>query len=103
MEIRGERVLAARRTEVWRALNVPAVLQRCLAGCDSFECNGENKYRVTVKLEVRPVSRARRLQLEVPVIAQSIEEDDDFRSISSVGFSCYQGNMAGRPAVWSPA
>jgi c-di-GMP-related signal transduction protein len=37
------------------------------------------------------------------VIAQSIEEDDDFRSISSVGFSCYQGNMAGRPAVWSPA
>jgi carbon monoxide dehydrogenase subunit G len=43
---------------VWRALNEPAVLQRCLAGCDTFEAEGENKFRVAMHASVGPV-RAR--------------------------------------------
>lgn len=39
-------------------------------------------------------------QLEIPVIAQNIEDDDGFRAISGLGFSGYQGNMGGRPARW---
>jgi EAL domain-containing protein (putative c-di-GMP-specific phosphodiesterase class I)/GGDEF domain-containing protein len=42
-------------------------------------------------------------QLDIPVIAQNIEDDDSFRAISAVGFSGYQGNMGGRPAPWPPA
>lgn len=55
MEIQGERILGVPRGEVWRALNDPAVLQRCLAGCDSFEADGENKYRVAIQAAVGPV------------------------------------------------
>ena len=58
MEIQGEKVLPVPRAEVWRALNDPAVLQRCLAGCDTFEPDGENKYRVAMQASVGPV-RAR--------------------------------------------
>lgn len=38
--------------------------------------------------------------LDIPVIAQNIEDDDSFRAISPVGFSGYQGNLGGRPAPW---
>lgn len=58
MEIQGEKLLGVPRAEVWRALNDPAVLQRCLAGCDTFEADGENKYRVAMQAAVGPV-RAR--------------------------------------------
>jgi carbon monoxide dehydrogenase subunit G len=58
MDIQGEKILAAPRSQVWRALNEPAVLQRCLAGCDTFEAEGENKFRVAMHASVGPV-RAR--------------------------------------------
>ncbi|MET4576536.1 CoxG family protein [Ottowia thiooxydans] len=58
MEIQGERLLAVPRADVWRALNDPAVLQRCVPGCDAFEADGEDKYRVAMQATVGPV-RAR--------------------------------------------
>ena len=58
MDIQGERILAVPRAEAWRALNDPAVLQRCLPGCDTFEPDGENRYRVAMQASVGPV-RAR--------------------------------------------
>lgn len=58
MDIQGEKILQADRASVWRALNDPKVLQRCLAGCDSFEPDGENRYRVAMAATVGPV-RAR--------------------------------------------
>jgi carbon monoxide dehydrogenase subunit G len=65
MQIQGEQVLAVPRADVWRALNDPAVLRRCLAGCDTFEPDGDDRYRVAMQASVGPV-RARftgRLQL----------------------------------------
>jgi len=58
MEIQGEKILAVPRGDVWRALNDPAVLQRCVPGCDTFEADGDNKYRVAMQAAVGPV-RAR--------------------------------------------
>lgn len=58
MEIQGEKLLAVPRSEVWRALNDPKVLQRCVPGCDTFEPDGENLYRVAMQAAVGPV-RAR--------------------------------------------
>ncbi len=58
MDIQGEKILQADRDTVWRALNDPQVLQRCLAGCDAFEADGEHRYRVAMAASVGPV-RAR--------------------------------------------
>lgn len=58
MDIQGERILAVPRADVWRALNDPAVLQRCVPGCDAFEPDGDSKYRVAMQATVGPV-RAR--------------------------------------------
>jgi len=58
MEIKGNKTLPLARTQVWRALNDAAVLQRCLPGCDVFEADGEYRYRVGIQATVGPV-RAR--------------------------------------------
>lgn len=58
MDIQGEKILATPRAEVWRALNDPAILRRCIPGCDTFEAEGENRYRVAMQAAVGPV-RAR--------------------------------------------
>lgn len=58
MEIQGEKTLSVPPAEVWRALNDPALLQRCLPGCDTFEPIGENRYKVMMQATVGPI-RAR--------------------------------------------
>ena len=44
------------------------------------------------------VSAAR--QLDIPVIAQNVEDEAMFHAIAALGFSGYQGNLGGRPSPW---
>jgi EAL domain-containing protein (putative c-di-GMP-specific phosphodiesterase class I) len=46
------------------------------------------------------VSAAR--QLDIPVIAQSVEDETMFHTIAGLGFFGYQGNLGGRPSPWPP-
>jgi EAL domain-containing protein (putative c-di-GMP-specific phosphodiesterase class I) len=39
-------------------------------------------------------------QLDVPVIAQAIEDGGALADLSTLGFSGYQGYVAGAPAAW---
>jgi EAL domain-containing protein (putative c-di-GMP-specific phosphodiesterase class I)/GGDEF domain-containing protein len=39
-------------------------------------------------------------QLDIPMIAQNVEDDSTFQSLGALGFSGYQGNLIGRPAAW---
>lgn len=39
-------------------------------------------------------------QLDIPVIAQNIEDDATFQSLGALGFAGYQGNLISRPAPW---
>lgn len=55
MEMSGEVLIPASREVVWSHLNDPAVLQRCIPGCESLERNSEN-FVATVKIKVGPVS-----------------------------------------------
>jgi EAL domain-containing protein (putative c-di-GMP-specific phosphodiesterase class I)/GGDEF domain-containing protein len=39
-------------------------------------------------------------QLDIPVIAQNVEDDATFQALGAIGFAGYQGNLIGRPAPW---
>jgi len=39
-------------------------------------------------------------QLEVPVIAQMVEDEATFHALAASGFTGYQGNLIGPPAPW---
>ncbi len=55
MDLNGVFDLPAPRPAVWAALNDPAVLKACLAGCEAFEPEGEHAYRCTVAASIGPV------------------------------------------------
>lgn len=55
MDLTGSFELPAPRNTVWSALNDPAVLKACLAGCESFDAEGENAYRCIVAASIGPV------------------------------------------------
>ncbi|GGL29892.1 SRPBCC family protein [Phycicoccus endophyticus] len=55
MKITGSSTLAAPPEQVWQALLDPAVLARCLPGCESLHTIGEDRYAMTVTAGVASV------------------------------------------------
>ena len=56
MELQGERLIPASVDTTWAALNDPAVLKACIAGCESVERTGDDAFAAVVALKVGPVS-----------------------------------------------
>jgi carbon monoxide dehydrogenase subunit G len=56
MDMTGERVVAAPMDRVWQALNDPATIKSCVAGCESMESTGEHSYRMALAAKVGPIS-----------------------------------------------
>ena len=55
MEQSGEHRILAEQSVVWQALNDPAVLARCIDGCQSMERREDGAYVAAVKAKVGPV------------------------------------------------
>ena len=56
MEFSGEYRIPAGPARVWEALNDPAVLQGCIAGCKSLERTAENEFAAVVQARVGAIS-----------------------------------------------
>jgi carbon monoxide dehydrogenase subunit G len=56
MDMQGQRVLKVTQAQAWNALNDPAVLKLCIAGCDKFELSENNIYNLVVAIKIGPVS-----------------------------------------------
>ena len=56
LDIGGEETLAAPIAEVWRLINDPAVLTRCIPGCKSMTQTAPDTYAVDMQLKVASVS-----------------------------------------------
>lgn len=55
MEMTSEQHISAARDAVWRALNDPEILKRCIPGCESIEREGPDQYRIVMLAAVGPV------------------------------------------------
>ena len=56
MELNGERTIPAPIEKTWAALNDPAVLKACIAGCESLDKTADDAYTAVVAMKVGPVS-----------------------------------------------
>lgn len=55
MMMSGEKRIPASREAVWALLNDPAVLGRCIPGCESVEKTGEDAFAAKVSLKFGPM------------------------------------------------
>ena len=55
MQMAGEQRIAARRRQVWAALNDPEVLRRCIPGCQSLERESDTRLRAAVEVKIGPI------------------------------------------------
>jgi carbon monoxide dehydrogenase subunit G len=55
LNMNGEYALPLPRAEVWKALNDPDMLKRCIPGCESLEKISDTEFAAVVRLEVGPV------------------------------------------------
>lgn len=55
MIIEGEYRLPCDLARAWTALNDPGMLKLCIAGCESIELTGENRYECLVTAKYGPV------------------------------------------------
>lgn len=55
MKLSGSAVLKADPQRVWTALNDPAVLARCIPGCESLQAVGTDEYKMTVSAGVASI------------------------------------------------
>jgi hypothetical protein len=65
MQQSGEYRIGAPRGDVWRALNDPAVLARCIDGCLAMNRITEDAFEATVKAKVGPVSATFKADLKL--------------------------------------
>ena len=94
MEMTGERVIAAPRMEVWKALNDPDVLKACIPGCQEMEKTSDTSFAATVKQKVGPVSATFKGEVEL----SDIVEGESYR-ISGEGKGGAAGFAKGGAAV----
>lgn len=69
MEQTGEYRIAAGLDEVWRGLNDPEVLARCIDGCQSMEKKSDEQFLTSVKAKVGPVSATFQAELNLQDVA----------------------------------
>ena len=55
MDMTGQERIEAPVETVWRALNDPEVLKRCIPGCETLEKTSDTEMAATVVLRVGPV------------------------------------------------
>lgn len=55
MKMSGEQRIAATRNEVWKALNDPDVLRRCIPGCQSLTKESDTRMLATVEIKIGPI------------------------------------------------
>ncbi len=56
MELQGQRLIPAPLERTWAALNDPAVLKDCIAGCESLERDGDNAFNAALAVRIGPVN-----------------------------------------------
>ncbi|KJK24209.1 carbon monoxide dehydrogenase [Burkholderiaceae bacterium 16] len=55
LELTGTQVIKAPRAEVWRRLNDPLTLQKCLPGCEQYEKADDDSYDAVIVAAIGPI------------------------------------------------
>ncbi len=77
MEIKGGYKIAAPRQAVWEALNDPAVLKKCLPGCEKINKVSDTAFTASIKAKIGPVSA----KFEGAVTLEDLDPPNGYRIV----------------------
>ena len=87
MKLAGSYKLNVKKEVVWKALNDPNILKRCIPGCETFVKDGSNTFNATATNQIGPMNAT----FSGIVILSKIKENESYtlsgEGQSSVGFT----------------
>jgi carbon monoxide dehydrogenase subunit G len=81
MNMSGEQQIPASREQVWKALNNPKVLRKCIPGCEALDQTSPTKMVATIRIKVGPLSR----KFKSEVSLENINEPTSFTIVTQGG------------------
>ena len=87
MELNGERTISASVGDTWAALNDPATLKACVAGCESLERVGDDAFVALVAMRIGPVSARFKGNLKLTNVQAPTSYTINFDGQGGVAFS----------------
>jgi uncharacterized protein len=93
MKLVGSYELNTNKAEVWKALNDPNVLKKCIPGCESFDKENSTTFKATATNQIGPMNST----FSGVVQLTNIKENDSYtlsgEGNSSVGFASGSANV----------
>ena len=87
MKLTGSYKLNLKKEVVWKALNNPDILKKCIPGCESFDKESETSFLVTATNQIGPMNAT----FSGTVLVSNIKENSSYtlsgEGNSSVGFA----------------
>jgi len=93
MKISGSFKLNGKKEQVWKALNDPNILKKCIPGCESFNKESDTIFKVTATNQIGPMNAT----FTGNVTLSNIQENQSYiisgEGQSSVGFANGSANV----------
>ena len=93
MKISGSFKLNGKKEQVWKALNDPNILKKCIPGCESFDKESDTVFKVTATNQIGPMNAT----FAGTVTLSNIQENQSYiisgEGQSSVGFANGNANV----------
>ena len=93
MKISGSFKLNGKKEQVWKALNDPNILKKCIPGCESFDKESDTVFKVAATNQIGPMNAT----FTGTVTLSNIQENQSYiisgEGQSSVGFANGSANV----------
>ena len=93
MKISGSYKLNSKKEQVWKALNDPNILKKCIPGCESFDKESNTTFKATATNQIGPMNAT----FTGTVTLSNIQENQSYiisgEGQSSVGFANGSANV----------
>ena len=94
MKLEGSYKLKVKKEVIWKALNNPEILKKCIPGCEIFEKESNTVFNVTATNQIGPMNAT----FTGKVNLSNIKENDSYtlsgEGNSSVGFANGEANVS---------
>ena len=87
MKLAGSYKLNVKKEIVWKALNDPNILKRCIPGCDMFKQESSSVFNATVTNQIGPMNATFSGTIKLSNIKENYSYTISGESQSSVGFA----------------